>query len=105
MKSRYVTHSSYPHGLRTHELRLQYRIAILEKHGDHFFEVPAQLILRCTLRVRARPPGDVTNKQTSVWIAFDDSGERAHARNIACVFSRAEPSLPQPRLGAAQLMP
>lgn len=44
---------------------------------DNFPEVPAKLIQRLALRVRARPAGNVPDEQVRFLVAFDDGCEGA----------------------------
>lgn len=87
-QNRDVAHSSHSHGLRPDELGLEDWLTVLQQHRDHLFEVPAELILRRALRVRALPPRDVANVKPRVLVALDDSGKRAHGENIARVSER-----------------
>ena len=54
------------------------RLAVFKKHGDHFLEVLSQLVDTRALRVRARPPWDISHEQTRVRIALDDRSEGPH---------------------------
>lgn len=61
-KDRKVSHLSrdlYP--LRSDELTLEFRLAILEEHFNNFLQILIQLIQRCSLRMCAREPRDVAN--------------------------------------------
>ena len=73
-----VPHLRDLNGLRTDELPLQLWLAVLKKHGDDLFEVLSQLVDAGALRVRARPPWDISNEQTRVRIPLDDRSERPH---------------------------
>ena len=50
------------HRLRSDELALDLRRAILQQHGDDLFEVLAKLVERGTLRVRTGPAGNVADE-------------------------------------------
>ena len=49
-------------GMRTDELRLELRFAVLQQQCHDFLEVGQQLVDRGALGVGARPPGDVADK-------------------------------------------
>lgn len=74
----YVTHLRDLDGLRADEFPLQLRFAVLEKHCNDLFEVLSQLVDAGTLRMRARPPWDVSHEQTRVWVPLDDRREGPH---------------------------
>lgn len=59
-------------GLRPDELRLERRLAILDKHGNHFPEVGVQLVQALALTVRPRRAGDITDEELRLGVAFDD---------------------------------
>lgn len=50
-----------PERLRTHELAIEARLAVLEQHGDHLRKILLQFIQAFALTVCARKSRDVPN--------------------------------------------
>jgi hypothetical protein len=68
----------------TYKLRLQIRLAILEKHFDYFAKTLLHFLHSLTLRMGARPTGDVANIQPGVSVSFDDKFVGPHGFGFLC---------------------
>ena len=71
------------HRLRSDELPLELRCAVLEEHCDDLFEVLAEFVKRGPLRVCTRPPRDVADEQPCGLVALNDRRANAAVRLAA----------------------
>ncbi len=66
-EDRNISHSSgYGNVLNSHKFRLQSRLTIFKKHGDHIAQIVIDFIKRCPLRMSARKTGDEANEQAGL---------------------------------------
>ena len=78
-------------GMGPDKLRLERRFTILQQEPYDFLEVSQQLVYGRALRVRARPAGDMADKQVRIGIALDDGSESAHSAYERQVRSKNTP--------------
>jgi hypothetical protein len=70
-----LTTSAYFDELRSDELRLDIRLAVLEEHLDHFLQVGIELVERFPLRVRAGETRHEPHVKARLGIALDHGRE------------------------------
>ena len=67
-----------PNRLKCYELRLEFRLTVLEEHLDDFTEVALKLVQGAALAMCAGPTGNCSNVKARVWVSLHDDAKASH---------------------------
>src|ERR1700680_4079069 len=78
LENRNAGHLVDDDGLRSDELGFELRVAVIEKHCDHFLEIGVQLVEGSSLAMRSGKAGNVAHIQVRFGRPFDYRGIAVH---------------------------
>ena|ERR1700682_1101664 len=78
LEDRNAGHLVDDYGLRSDKLGFELRVAVIEKHCDHFLEIGVQLVECGALAMRSGKPGNVAHVQIRFGGPFNHRGIAVH---------------------------